>query len=276
MIAALMLPNYPSTTRWLTPQQRLYAQWRLLDDTGDADDSKSNSPWEGLKLALKDPRVYIFVFLQHCSNLSQTFMYFFPSIVSTLGYGAIPTLLITAPVWFATFLVSLLVTYTSGRVGERSMHITCLMALALLGNIMVTATTNTAARFVAMFLMPIGANSAFQLIVTWVANSFPRPFVKRSAAVAIASAVANSATIYGSYIYPNSASPRYIAGGSTTAAVSLLVICLALAIRVWHMKLNKSLAEKEIVVEREEGGTEVRNLHKDDPDAKAVGFRFIL
>ena len=271
-----MLPNYPSTTHWLTPQQRLYAQWRLLDDTGDADDSTSNSPWEGLKLALKDPRVYIFVFLQHCSNLSQTFMYFFPSIVSTLGYSTIDTLLITAPVWFATFLVSLLVTYTSGRIGERSIHITCLMAVALLGNIMVTATTNIPTRFVAMFLMPIGANSAFQLIVTWVANSFPRPFVKRSAVVALASAVANTATIYGAYMYPNSASPRYIAGGSTTAAVSLLVLYLALSIRVWHMRLNRSLARKEVIVEREKGELEVRNLHEDDSDAKAVGFRYIL
>ena len=41
----------------------------------------------------------------------------------------------------------------------------------------------------------------------------------------------NSATIYGSYMCPNSAAPRYIAGASATAAVSLLVIVVALAIR---------------------------------------------
>lgn len=38
-----------------------------------------------------------------------------------------------------------------------------------------------------------------QIIVSWVANSFPRPLVKRSACIAIANMIGNTATIYGSY-----------------------------------------------------------------------------
>lgn len=53
----------------------------------------------GLKMALADYRLYLFVLLQHISLLSQTFQYFFPSIVGTLGYGKIETLWLTAPVW---------------------------------------------------------------------------------------------------------------------------------------------------------------------------------
>lgn len=114
----------------------------------------STTVMEGLKLALKDYRMYLFVLFQHTSLLSQTFQYFFPSIVNTLGYGHIETLLLTVPVWFATFLVSLLVTYTSGRTGDRSIHI------------IATATTHTGARFFAMFLMPMGAVSAYQIILS--------------------------------------------------------------------------------------------------------------
>lgn len=51
----------------------------------------------GAKLALKDYRLYIFLLFQHMSLLSQTFQYFFPSIVGTLGYGKIETLLLTVP-----------------------------------------------------------------------------------------------------------------------------------------------------------------------------------
>lgn len=48
-------------------------------------------------MALSDYRVYLFVLLQHLSLLSQTFQYFFPSIVGTLGYGNVVTLLLTVP-----------------------------------------------------------------------------------------------------------------------------------------------------------------------------------
>jgi hypothetical protein len=58
------------------------------------------------------------------------------------------------------------------------------------------------ARFFGMFLMPMGAVSAFQIIVAWVANSFIRPMVKRSAAIAICNAIGNCASIYGTYFYP--------------------------------------------------------------------------
>ena len=40
----------------------------------------------------------LFVLLQHTFILSQTFQYFFLSIVRTLGYDPVPTLLLTVPV----------------------------------------------------------------------------------------------------------------------------------------------------------------------------------
>lgn len=61
---------------------------------------------EGLKLALRDYRLYVFVLFQHTSLLSQTFQYFFPTIVNTLGkplgLTRIEILWITAPVWVST------------------------------------------------------------------------------------------------------------------------------------------------------------------------------
>ena len=150
IIAFFVLPNYPSTTSWLKPEEREYAEWRLLEDTGEADITTASGLLQGLKLALKDPRVYLFTLLQHCSLLSQTFQYFFPSIVKTLGYGSIETLLITAPVWIATFLISLVVTYTSGKFGDRSYHIMILQTIAVIGNIIVVSTTSIGARFFAM------------------------------------------------------------------------------------------------------------------------------
>ncbi|KAI3323979.1 allantoate permease [Xylariaceae sp. AK1471] len=268
LIATLILPNYPATTKWLTPEEQAYAQWRLVDDTGEADLAASISIKEGVKMAFRDPKLYLFTLLQHVSLLSQAFQYFFPTIVKTLGFGTIETLLLTAPVWIVTFLVSLVVTYTSGRFADRSIHIICLMLVSVVGNIIAISTLNTGARFFAMFLLPIGAVTAYQIILAWVANSFPRPLVKRSACISVANMIGNSANIYGSYMYPASDGPRYLPGGAATAVVAFLVAVLALVARFVLKRENKKLAEREVF---ESDGRAV-----DNGEAVVVGFRYIL
>lgn len=105
----------------------------------------------------------------------------------------------------------------------------------------------------------MGAVSAYQIIIAWVANSFPRPLVKRSAAIATANMIGNTATIYGSYMWPSSSGPRYVPGGSATAVVAVLVALLASVIRMVHVWMNKRLEEQE------------RDHEVDNP-----GFRYIL
>lgn len=98
------MPNYPHTTTWLNAEEQAFAAWRLLEDFNEVDTYKDASVWAGVKLALKDYRLYVFVLMQHISLLSQSFQYFFPTIVGTLGYGNIVTLWLTAPCWVGVFL----------------------------------------------------------------------------------------------------------------------------------------------------------------------------
>lgn len=161
IFASFFLPDYPTTTRWLSEEESARAAWRLLADINEPD--APLSIWGGLKLALLDYRLYLFVLLQHLSLLSQTFQYFFPSIVQTLGYGKIQTLWLTVPVWFGTFLVSVAVTFSSAKTNDRSLHIFILMLIAAIGNAIATATNVLGARFFAMFLMPMGAVPACEL-----------------------------------------------------------------------------------------------------------------
>jgi MFS family permease len=173
--AGFILPDYPATTKWLNEEERNFASWRLMADISESDDTHSRSIWEGVKLCLTDYRLYLFVLTQHMSILSQTFQYFFPSIVQTLGYGEIETLLLTvpgmflhhpirpyvptrltySPVWFATFLVSIAVTWSAGTTGDRSIHICVLMLFAVAGNAIVAGTTVVGARYFAMFLVSL-------------------------------------------------------------------------------------------------------------------------
>lgn len=94
-ICVFVLPDYPSTTRWLTPEEKAFAQWRLRKDASEDDDIGSTSLWHGMKLAFQDYRIWLFMLLQHLSTLAMTFQYFFPSIVATLGFGQTQSLLLT-------------------------------------------------------------------------------------------------------------------------------------------------------------------------------------
>ncbi|KAK3315600.1 major facilitator superfamily domain-containing protein [Apodospora peruviana] len=267
-IGIFLLPDYPGDTRWLSEEERAFAAWRLLADINESDDQKAKSVWQGAKLALLDYRLYLFVLLQHLSLLSQTFQYFFPSIVGTLKYGKIETLWLTVPVWFATFLISVCVTWTSAKTKDRSIHIFCLMLLAAVGNAIATGATSVGARFFAMFLMPMGAVSSYQIILSWIANSFPRPMVKRSACLAIANMIGNTASIYGSYMYPASAAPQYIPGGSANAVICLLVGSLALGLRFLHIRENKKL-------EQAERSRAAGVVEEASEDRRGDGFRYI-
>lgn len=99
MVTAFILPNYPHTTKWLTQEERAFAAWRLAQDINEADTYGEQTVWGGVKMIVRDYRLYVFVLIQHVSLISQTFQYFFPTIVGTLGYGRIVTLWLTAPAW---------------------------------------------------------------------------------------------------------------------------------------------------------------------------------
>lgn len=91
----LIIPDFPKSTKWLTPEQRAYAAYRLKMDAEEEDDSHATTIIRGLVMCLKDWRLYIFMLMLHSNILSGTFQYIFPSIVGTLGYGRIQTLLLT-------------------------------------------------------------------------------------------------------------------------------------------------------------------------------------
>ncbi|KAK9366115.1 major facilitator superfamily domain-containing protein [Lipomyces kononenkoae] len=258
LLAAVILPDYPSSTKWLTEEEQAYAAWRLSADIGEVDDNYSMGVKDAAILALKDYKVYLFGLMLHANTLTQTFSYFFPTIVQTLGYNSTITLLLTVPVWFLAFIFGFAISYHASRTNERTFHIMGAMAIALIGNILVISTTNNAVRFFAMFLMPIGAFPGVQIILAWVANSMPRPAAKRSIALAICNVFSNSSNIYGAYLYPSSDGPRYIKGGIVISCAAVVCMLCAFAMRfcLIHENRKLALAEEQAAAEAEAAGLE--------------------
>lgn len=113
-----------------------------------------------------------------------------------------------------------------------------------------------------------------------MANSFPRPLAKRSAAIAIGNMIGNTASIYGSYMYPSSTSPRYIPGGTANTVVCLSVAVLALALRFVHIRENRKLETLEIAdgeggLAGDGGAGGADAAAAAVRDRRAVGFRYV-
>jgi hypothetical protein len=175
----------------------------------------------------------------------QTRRYFFPTIMKSLGYSNTNTLLLTVPVWFATFIAVLVVSYHSSRTSERSIHVACCMLIGAIGNIVVITSSKVGVRMFAMYLLPIGVLPPFQMILAWITSTFSRPLGKRSAVVAICGMFGNASSIYGSYLYPSSQGPLYVPAGITLACVCGACAGMALIIRFVLMRENRKMAKQE-------------------------------
>jgi MFS family permease len=202
-----LLPNYPANTSFLSAEETAMAQWRLDRENDGVADEVKESVFVGLKSALTDAKVYLLVFIQTCAVVSMSFTYFFPSIVKTLGFPRVETLLLTAPPYFLAFLFSILNSWHSGRSNERCFHIVGACVISAVGQIISMSTYNTGGRYFAMFLQAMGAFSAFQVILSWVSATIQRPKGKRAVALALATAVSNATNIATAYLYPAWSAP---------------------------------------------------------------------
>lgn len=137
------------------------------------------------------------------------------------------------------------------------------MIISAIGNAVATATTSFGPRYFAMFLMPIGAVSAYTIIVGWVSISFPRPLVKRSAVIAICNMIGNLSSVYGAYMYSKDTAPQYVPGFSANAAICVLAAAMAVFLKYIHVWENKKLARKE-----QEAAVDGEPLQEE-------GFRFL-
>jgi hypothetical protein len=188
-----------------------------------------------------------------CVVASGSVTNFFPTVVATLGYSSVTSLLLTAPPYVLCCLTTYLNAWHADRTGERYFHITLPLLIAIIAYIIAVTTTSTGPRYLAMMLMVPGVYTSFVVILAWISNTLPRPPAKRAAALAGINAVSNCSSIYASYMYPSSAGPRYVVAMAVNCGTAVIAVIMATALRFMLVRLNKMLDEG-VVGEILEGG----------------------
>ncbi|UQC91584.1 major facilitator superfamily transporter [Colletotrichum lupini] len=232
-----LLPNTPLTTRWLNDRERELAHSRMEKDKLSDSDDKQASAMDGLKQAVKDKRTWLFCLMQNFHLSACSFNSFFP----TLGFNTTITLVMTCPPFIFAGAAGILFGWSSGRLHERTWHITVGLGVAILGFVVAASTLNTAARYVACFIFPMGAYAVNSVIIGWASSTLSQTKEKKAVVLAMTNVGGQIGYIYGAYLWPKSDEPRYAIGFGASAGFALLSILCAWWIRVLLVRENRRI-----------------------------------
>ncbi|KAH6113764.1 hypothetical protein HBI69_129330 [Parastagonospora nodorum] len=226
-----LLPNTPLTTSWLTPEERELAHARMeRDRVGDSTECR-------------DPRTWLFCFMQNFHLSACSFNSFFPTVVRTLGFNRTITLVLTCPPFLFAGAAGIFTGWSSGRMHERTWHITIGLLVAVVGFVIAASTLNTAGRYIACFIFPMGAYSVNSVIIGWASSTLSQTKEKKAVVLAMTNVGGQIGYIYGAYLWPETDKPRYGIGFGASAGFALCSIACAWVIRWMLIKENKKLRE---------------------------------
>ncbi|QPC59037.1 hypothetical protein HYE67_001268 [Fusarium culmorum] len=240
IIGFFMLPNTPTTTWWLSDREKQLAHDRMEKDKV-SDSEEGGSSWEGLKQACKDKRTWLFCLMQNFHLSACSFNSFFPTVVKTLGFNTTITLVMTCPPFIFAGAAGIFFGWNSGRMHERTWHITAGLSVAVVGFALAAATLNTAARYVACFIFPMGAYAVNSVIIGWASSTLSQTKEKKAVVLAMTNVGGQIGYIYGAYLWPKSDSPRYGIGFGASAGFALCSIACAWAIRILLVRENRRI-----------------------------------
>ncbi|KAL4951217.1 major facilitator superfamily domain-containing protein [Aspergillus filifer] len=223
VLSVFTLPDDPRNTRWLSPEERHLAYERIE--------------------AASDPRLWLFAFMQHMHLAANGFKNFFPTAVETLGFSTTITLVLTCPPYLIAGAFSVYWSWNSGRMNERTWHITVAKCIAIFGFILGCATLNTGARYFSMIVFAIGTYAVNSIILGWVSSTCGQTNEKKASSLAIVNTIANISFIWTPYLWPSSDEPRYAIAMSASAAVSLACLAGAWVMKIWLVQLNKRIRQ---------------------------------
>ncbi|EGC43627.1 MFS transporter [Histoplasma capsulatum var. duboisii H88] len=235
------LPDDPLNTKWLTLNERELAHRRIVSDT--VDQQSQTTIWTGLKEAIKDYRLWIFALMQHLHLAANGFKYFFPTVVQTLGFSRLITLVLTCPPYIIAGFICIFWSISSGRSNERTWHIITAKAVAVVGFAIACGTLNVGARYAGMIIFTTGTYAVNSIILGWVGSTCGQTKEKKSTSLALVNTISNVSFIWTPYLWPSSDKPRYLIAMSSSIGLSIATAAVAWGMRIILVKRNKKIKQ---------------------------------
>ncbi|KAG0142368.1 hypothetical protein CROQUDRAFT_237255 [Cronartium quercuum f. sp. fusiforme G11] len=217
IVAVFFLPDWPSNTKWLSAEQQALAVARVAADKPT--NSHREEPLthiQAFKAAVTDWRIYIFCFMYLMILSAATISYFLPTISTTLGYTGQTAQFMTVPFYICACTAILGVSLSADYFQDRVYHVAIPTAIAGAMYATCAGVETPAARY-ALICIGFAANyGSLPVALAWLSKEIGHPDSKRAVATAIVNTVANSSSIYGSFLWSNG--PQFTLGFSVTSS----------------------------------------------------------
>jgi MFS family permease len=197
-------------------------------------------------MAFVDYKVWLLALIVITKTSAGAVTSFIPTLIATLGYSSVNSLLLVAPPYIFATIVALLVSWSSDKRGERCYHIVVPIFFGMVGFIIAASTLSFTSRYISLFLMIAGVYGSYNVALAWISSTLPRPIEKRAAAIALVNTVGNFAQIYSPYLYPSTDGPRYLNAMTANACFCVACVGATLILRFCLVNENKKLASEEL------------------------------
>lgn len=170
-LAIWFLPDYPSSARWLSDDDKKYVEDRINVKGGGF--TKRHATKQEIMQTVCSPRMmgHYFAYMVNCIPLG-SLTFFTPTIVTGLGYDSIKAQLMTVPPWVVGYFFSLFLGWSADRWNARGFHVTVASLLGAIG--WVTAGSLPAdaytQRYGMLFFCACGAFPSSGPLSAWVVS----------------------------------------------------------------------------------------------------------
>lgn len=251
IIGLIFIIDFPHKATFLTEPEREMVQTRIERDRADSkpDALTGAKAWKYAKQVR--PWIFAFMFMS-TTTASYSLAYFMPTILQTMGFTNVESMLLGTPAYFWALAPSLI----SGRIADRVPRTRAYVVMfnsmcIILGTCMYSQIDKSqkAARFAGMFLAVGGANSNPPLVISWQQTAV-RAHSKRAYCAALTVAFGGLGGIFGSALFmEKEAKQGYPTGIYFTLGVNAATTMVALILSFWMRKQNRRADRGEIVLE---------------------------
>ncbi|OCK76566.1 MFS general substrate transporter [Lepidopterella palustris CBS 459.81] len=271
-LAFILMHDYPDTATFLTKTEKFEVQRRLEADRSFlADEFDIRYFWD----AVMDWKIWVhmFIFIGICTPL-YSFSLFLPTIVKSLGYTDNTAQLMTVPPYVFACLLCISGGYAADKHGQRGIYMIGFNLLAILGFILLIASTHPHIKYAGTFLAAGGIYPNIPQAVAWNGNNIGGS-VKRSVGIAMQVGFGNLGGTVAGFLYQTKNAPTYYPGHGTLIALLVVTTVLIAAMRAWLGAENRRR-------DAEAGGRKVEELSEDERRAErskgddANFFRYTL
>ncbi|OJI96491.1 hypothetical protein ASPVEDRAFT_23500 [Aspergillus versicolor CBS 583.65] len=234
------LPNYPSSSKWLTIEEQRFAVERLEQDGGIP--TRDRASREEILETVCSRRMLLHYLAYFANNtVMSSLSYFSPTIVKGLGYTSIQAQLMTVPPWAVGYVISLLLAWSADRFNARGLHV-CLAGVltgtGFLASRLLPAEAYLA-RYGCLIVASCGAFPSAAPLTAWVTCNAPSTRTLGLAA-ALNNSMVGLASILALWVWSSAEEDRGFPTGNTVCAVAgYCTAGLALVLHFFYVRENK-------------------------------------